>query len=155
MHESFMERACELSEYSIQNNGGPFGAVVVASDGRIIGEGHNKVAIDNDPTQHAEIVAIRDACKNIGAFHLTDCTLYTSCEPCPMCLSAAYWAHISKIVFGNTREDVKDIGFDDAFIYDEIGKSFEERSIPIVQFGSDKAQKEFQLWADKTDKVEY
>jgi len=151
----FMEKACELAEYSIHNNGGPFGAIIVNSNGAIIGMGHNRVAIDNDPTQHAEMVAIRDACKNMGEFHLTGCTLYTSCEPCPMCLSASYWAHISKIVYGNSRKDVKNIGFDDAFIYDEIGKSYEERKIPIVCFGAEIAKKGFQLWVDKKDKVKY
>lgn len=151
----YMKKACELSEYSIRNNGGPFGAVIVNNKGEIIGQGHNRVTIDNDPTQHAEMVAIRDSCKNICDFRLTDCTLYTSCEPCPMCLSASYWAHISRIVYGNTREDAKNIGFDDDFIYEEIGKSYEERKIPIVRDGCEMSQKGFTLWSEKKDKVEY
>jgi len=155
VHEQFMKEACDLADHSVLMGGGPFGCVIVSEQCEILGKGHNQVTIDNDPTQHAEIVAIRNACKNINDFKLSGCTLYTSCEPCSMCLSAIYWARISKIVYGNTRLDAKNIGFDDFFIYDEINKPCEQRQIPMVQDYVEIAKNSFELWANKKDKTEY
>ena len=147
-----MERAIQLSNISL---GGPFGAVVVNKEGIIIGEGHNEVTTNNDPTAHAEIVAIRRACNNTNNFQLDDCVIYTSCEPCPMCLSACYWARISKIYYANTREDAANIGFDDKYIYDEFSKSLEERSIPIIKINDTDAIKTFNNWQNNINKILY
>ena len=147
-----MERAIQLSNISL---GGPFGAVVVNKEGIIIGEGHNEVTTNNDPTAHAEIVAIRRACNNTNNFQLDDCVIYTSCEPCPMCLSACYWARISKIYYANTREDAANIGFDDKYIYDEFSKSLEERSIPIIKINDTGAIKTFNNWQNNINKILY
>lgn len=150
-----MKRAVQLSREKMNANiGGPFGAVVV-KDGKIVGEGWNQVTSTNDPTAHAEVSAIRAACKNLGTFELTGAELYTSCEPCPMCLSAAYWARISKIYFGNTREDAAKHGFDDDFIYREIPKALKDRKIPISALGRDVAYPVFQEWDKKNDKITY
>ena len=150
----FMLRAIELSISSANGTGGPFGCVIVKDD-KIIAEGSNKVTFSNDPTAHAEIVAIREACKKLNTFNLSSCDLYASCEPCPMCLSAIYWSHVDNIFYANTREDAKKISFDDSLIYSEISKKNEDRKIPIKQMLRDEALKAFEIWNKKTDKVEY
>ncbi len=150
-----MKRAIELSRIHMHNGeGGPFGAVIV-KDGQIIGEGWNQVTSTNDPTAHAEVVAIRNACRELKTFDLSGAELYTSCEPCPMCLAATYWARISRIYFGNTREDAARIEFDDDFIYTEIPKKREERKIPMQQMMREEALEVFKEWESKTDKVQY
>ena len=151
---NFMLRAIELSINSANNDGGPFGCVVTKED-KIIAEGSNKVTLSNDPTAHAEVVAIREACKKLNTFNLSGCDLYTSCEPCPMCLSAIYWSHLDNIFYANTRGDAKNIGFDDSFIYSEISKKKEDRKIPIKQMLRKEALKAFELWSKKTDKIKY
>ena len=151
---NFMLRAIELSINSANSTGGPFGCVIV-KDSKIIGEGSNKVTFSNDPTAHAEIVAIREACKKLNTFNLSGCDLYASCEPCPMCLSAIYWAHVDNIYYANTRNDAKKINFDDSLIYSEISKKIEDRKIPIKQMLRDEALKAFEIWGKKTDKIEY
>jgi len=153
--KTLMENACDLATYSVQIGGGPFGAVIVDEQSNIIGKGHNMVTINNDPTAHAEIVAIRDACKNLNNFSLENCTIYTSCEPCPMCLSAIYWSRIKHIYYGNDRRDAQNIGFDDNFIYEEIPKNVENRKIKLEQCNREYAQKSFALWTEKIDKTEY
>ena len=150
----FMLRAIELSISSAKDTGGPFGCVMVKDD-KIIAEGSNKVTFSNDPTAHAEIVAIREACKKLNTFNLSGCDLYASCEPCPMCLSAIYWSHVDNIFYANTREDAKKINFDDSLIYSEISKKNEDRKIPIKQMLRDEALKAFEIWVKKTDKIEY
>jgi tRNA(Arg) A34 adenosine deaminase TadA len=153
--EQFMRRAIAIAQNGIDANaGGPFGAVVV-KDGRIIGEGCNQVTSDNDPTSHAEIIAIRRACQALKSFQLEGCTLYTSCEPCPMCLGAIYWARPEKVYFAGTRDDAADAGFDDEMIYEEIGKSVEDRRLPIVNLLREEAQALFKNWKSKPDKIEY
>tara|TARA_Y100000817_G_scaffold305289_1_gene289224 strand:- start:387 stop:857 length:471 start_codon:yes stop_codon:yes gene_type:complete len=150
----FMLRAIELSIKSANGIGGPFGCVVV-KDNMIVAEGSNKVTFSNDPTAHAEIVAIRDACKKLNTFNLSGCDIYASCEPCPMCLSAIYWSHIDNIYYANTRDDAKKINFDDSMIYSEFSKKIEDRRIPIKQMLREEALKAFDIWDKKTDKVEY
>lgn len=150
-----MQRAIELSEIGMtKGEGGPFGCVIV-KNGEIIGEGYNQVTSTNDPTAHAEIVAIRNACKNLKSFQLIDCEIYTSCEPCPMCLSAIYWARPSKIYYANTKEDAKNIGFDDSFIYDEMILDIDSRKIPMIALNHPTAQEVFKAWANKADKIKY
>ncbi len=151
----FMKRAIELSRINMQSNqGGPFGAVIVR-DGKIVGEGWNKVTSANDPTAHAEVEAIRDACKNLATFELRDCEIYTSCEPCPMCLAAIYWARIDLIFYGNTREDAASIQFDDDFLYQEIIKPMAQRTIPIKPMMREEALAVFKEWVDKLDRTPY
>jgi len=150
----FMNRAIELSINNIKNNGGPFGCVIVHNN-KIIAEGVNRVTSNNDPTAHAEIVAIREACKKLDKFNLQGTQLYTSCEPCPMCLSAMYWAHIDKIFYGNSRNDAAKINFDDKFIYDEFKVKMSHRKIPLVQLSSDYAIKAFKLWEEEENKIRY
>ncbi len=153
--EKFMQEAIELSRTGINNNeGGPFGCVIVKGN-EIVGRGNNKVTSTNDPTAHAEVVAIRDACNNLGTFQLDDCEVYTSCEPCPMCLGAIYWARPKVIYFANNREDAADAGFDDSMIYDEMAATIEQRKIPIKTLGRDEAIKVFNEWKEKTDKTAY
>ena len=153
--EELMTKAVNLSEYGMDNNfGGPFGAVIV-KDGEVIAEGFNNVTSSNDPTAHAEITAIRNACKKLNTFDLSGCELYTSCEPCPMCLAAIYWARIEKIYYANTKEDAANINFDDDFIYQEFAKPKNSRSIPVEQLGREEAIKVFEKWSKKLDKVEY
>ena len=154
MNNKFMIRAIELSIKSVNSGTGPFGAVIV-KDNQIISEGFNKVTLANDPTLHAEIVAIRSACKSLNNFILRGCDLYTTCEPCPMCLSAIYWAHIDKIYYANTRRDAQKIDFSDALIYEELNKTIKERKIPMHQMMRDEALKAFELWEQKEDKVKY
>ena len=153
--KEFMRRAIALAQAGIDRNaGGPFGAIVVR-DGEIIGEGSNQVTSTNDPTAHAEVVAIRNACQNLNSFQLDDCVIYTSCEPCPMCLGAIYWARPKQMFFACTREDAAEIGFDDHFIYDEIELPIEDRHIKSINFLRDEGLKVFENWANKTDKTEY
>ena len=152
--KKFMQRAIELSVENIKNGGGPFGAVIV-KDGKIISEGTNRVTADNDPTAHAEISAIRQAAKKLNIFNLSGCEIYTSCEPCPMCLSAIYWAHLDKIYFGNTKTDAKNIGFDDSFIYDELKLNLTERKITMERLLPEEAILAFEDWENKEDKIEY
>ena len=150
-----MLSAISLSEFGMKNNaGGPFGAVIV-KDGKIIGKGYNQVTSTNDPTAHAEVVAIRDACRNLSTFELVNCEIYTSCEPCPMCLSSIYWARIEKIYYANTRKDAASIGFDDDLIYNEIPKKVDERLIPSARIMGADAFKVFEQWNHKSDKIEY
>ena len=149
-----MERAIELSIQSVKSGGGPFGSVIVKNN-KIISEGMNRVTKSNDPTAHGEIVAIRNACKNLGDFSLKGCELYTSCEPCPLCLSAIYWSRIDKVYYANTRNDAQKINFDDSFIYSEIMKKIEQRKIPMKQQLRDKALEAFRLWQRTENKVKY
>lgn len=152
--EELMRRAIALSVESVRNGGGPFGAVI-AKDGNIIAEGSNRVTIDNDPTAHAEVNTIRKACRQLGSFDLSGCEIYTSCEPCPMCLGAIYWAHLDKIYYANDRKDAATIGFDDDFIYNEIELPPYRRNKPSEVLLRDEAIKAFQMWQNKTDKTEY
>lgn len=153
--EKYMMEAITLSKKAIENNeGGPFGCIVVKDD-QIIGRGNNKVIIENDPTAHAEVIAIRDACKNLGTFQLDGCEIYTSCEPCPMCLGAIYWARPKIVYYANTRDDAASVGFDDSMIYDEIKCDNEERKIPLVNLCRKDAFSVFKNWADKNDKSLY
>lgn len=151
----FMDFAIEYAKEGMhKSKGGPFGAVVV-KDGKIIGKGHNRVATENDPTAHAEVVAIRDACKHIGSYQLTGCILYTTCEPCPMCLGAIYWSRPLKVVFGSTKKDAAETGFDDAFIYEEIDKTMPNRKIPFVQEFRKEALQLFVEWNTLDEKIQY
>ena len=149
-----MNRAIELSIENINKGGGPFGGVVVKNN-KIIAEGSNKVTLTNDPTAHGEIVAIRQACKKLNNFNLRGSELYSTCEPCPMCLSAIYWARIDKIYYANTRADAQKIDFDDSRIYSELLKDITKRKIPMIQIMRNEALKAFELWEKKTDKVKY
>ncbi len=150
----FMEMAIRLSEENVDTGGGPFGAVIV-KDGEVIATGTNRVVPNSDPTAHAEVTAIRNACKKLGKFKLDGCTIYSSCEPCPMCLSALYWAGVERICYGNTKDDAKAIDFDDSFIYDQLELAYEDRSIKCEHFMRDRALSAFQKWENKTDKIEY
>ena len=153
--KEFMREAIRLSFETMRSNtGGPFGCVIV-KDGKIIARGSNRVVSTNDPTAHAEVVAIREACKTLKGFQLTGCELYTSCEPCPMCLSAIYWARPDKVYFGNTKDDAAKINFDDAFIYKEIQTDLSQRKIPIEQLLHDEAIEAFNEWQKKGDKILY
>lgn len=153
--EVFMHEAISLSLKGITSGeGGPFGCVVVKGD-EVIGRGNNKVTSTNDPTAHAEVVAIRDACSNLKTFQLLDCEIYTSCEPCPMCMGAIYWARPKKVFFANTRNDAAAIGFDDSMIYDELNCDHEQRKIPIVQVGREEAIKVFNEWEKIDNKIQY
>ena len=154
MSNKFMKRAIELSIKSVNSGTGPFGAVIVKDD-KIISEGFNTVTLTNDPTSHAEIAAIRVACKSLGNFSLEECDLYTTCEPCPMCLSAIYWARINKIYYANTRSDAQKIDFSDSMIYEELNKTIEDRKISMHQMMREEALKAFDLWDKKKDKVKY
>ena len=156
MKNEFMKRAIELSIESVKSGTGPFGTVIVKGD-KIIAEGSNKVSSSNspDPTAHGEIVAIRNACEKLNNFNLKGSELYSTCEPCPMCLSAIYWARIDKIYYANTREDAQKIDFDDSLIYSEFNKNINERKIPMIQMMRNEALKAFELWDKKKDKVKY
>lgn len=152
--EELMRRAIKLSEQSVRSGGGPFGAVI-AKDGNIIAEGNNRVTLNIDPTAHAEVSAIRNACQQLKTFDLSGCEIYTSCEPCPMCLGAIYWAHIDKIYYGCDRKDARNIGFDDDFIYDEIPLKPEDRKKPSEELLRNEALNAFYLWDNKVDKTKY
>ena len=150
----FMREAIRLADESVQSGGGPFGAVIV-KDGVIVAGSSNRVTVDNDPTAHAEVNAIREACRKLGVFNLKGCTIFSSCEPCPMCLAAIYWAGIDRIYYANTRKDAAAIDFADDFLYDELSLPPEQRSLPMQQMLRDEAIGTFRRWAEKTDKVSY
>ena len=152
--KQFMREAIRLANESVKNGGGPFGAVIV-KDGEIIAGSSNRVTIDNDPTAHAEVNTIREACRRLQTFDLSGCDIYTSCEPCPMCLGAIYWAGITRIYYGNTRVDAAAIDFDDNFIYKEMDTPLSCRTIPIIPMLRDEALESFRLWSAKTDKTPY
>lgn len=153
--EAFLRQAIALSEAKMQaNQGGPFGALVVR-EGKVLGEGWNQVTSSNDPTAHAEVTAIRAACRAIGDFRLSGAVLYTSCEPCPMCLASAYWARVDRIVYANAREDAAAIGFDDAFLYDQLTLPIAGRSLPMTRLLAIEAKLVFDAWVVKPDKIAY
>ena len=155
MDNPFMARAIQLSlDNVLSGKGGPFGAVIV-KNGEILAEGVNRVTAINDPTAHAEVVAIREACAKFRAFELTDCEIYTSCEPCPMCLGAIYWARLARVYFGNLASDASKIGFDDSFIYREIAQVLRKRSIPMVPLMREQALAAFRAWQEKPNKIPY
>ena len=155
VHNPFMARAIQLSLENVRSGrGGPFGAVVV-KDGVIVAEGTNQVTATNDPTAHAEVVAIRHACRKLNSFELKDCELYTSCEPCPMCLGAIYWARLSSVYFGNVAADAALIGFDDSAIYQEFAQPHQHRVIPMIQMMREEALAAFRAWQTKPDKIPY
>ena len=155
MSNPFMARAIQLSiEGACSGRGGPFGAVIVRN-GKVVAEGVNQVTSTHDPTAHAEVLAIRQACEKLGVFELKDCELYTSCEPCPMCLGAIYWARLSRIYFANTHEDAAKIGFDDSFLYSELKQPHSRRRIPTIQMMRKEALAGFRAWAAKPDKIPY
>lgn len=153
-NEELMRRACRLSEESVRRGGGPFGAVI-AKDGVIVAEASNSVTIDSDPTAHAEVNAIRAACHRLRTFSLEGCDIYCSCEPCPMCFGAIYWARLRHIYYANNRKDAAAIGFSDDFIYDEISKPSDQRENPMIELLPDEGKVAFNMWREKTDKTEY
>jgi tRNA(Arg) A34 adenosine deaminase TadA len=153
-NRELMQRAIDLSKASVRNGGGPFGAVI-ARNGEIIAEGSNCVTIDCDPTAHAEVSTIRKAAKKLGTFDLSGCEIFTSCEPCPMCLGAIYWAHLDKIYYANDRKDAAKIGFDDDFIYEELPLKPSERQKPSEILMREEALEAFRMWQEKEDKTEY
>lgn len=154
-HEIFMRAAIEEADAGMRGNrGGPFGCVIVRQ-GKIVARGNNRVTSTNDPTAHAEVTAIREACQALKTFSLEDCELYTSCEPCPMCLAAIYWARIPRVFYGNTRADAAAIGFDDDFIYQQIPLPVEKRAIAMKPLLRDEAQHSFRAWSEKSDRIEY
>ncbi|MDB5002340.1 MAG: tRNA-specific adenosine deaminase [Mucilaginibacter sp.] len=154
-HEKFMRMAIDLSEYNVtEGQGGPFGAVIV-KDGMVVARSANRVVPTNDPTAHAEVSAIRLACQELGTFSLAGCEIYTSCEPCPMCLGAIYWARIDKIYYANTKVDAAAIGFDDHFIYEELDLPMDKRKLPVVQLMRDEALSAFKLWSESESKTDY
>ncbi len=153
-HRQWMQQAIDLANESVARGGGPFGAIIVR-DGEVVARGANSVTLLNDPTAHAEVQAIRAACQKLNTFHLAGCVVYTSCEPCPMCLSALYWAGVERIYFANTRDDAASIGFDDSLIYDQIPLPPTRRRIPAEQLMRQEALTTFRLWQTKEDKVEY
>lgn len=152
--KEFMREAIRLADESVRRGGGPFGAVIV-KDGEVIAGGSNSVTLDNDPTAHAEIGTIREACRKLGTFDLGGCTIYTSCEPCPMCLGAIYWARIGRIFYGNNRKDARAIDFADDFIYEELERPMEKRTVPLIPLLRNEALRSFRLWSEKPDKIEY
>jgi len=155
MQEAFMRQAIALALESIERfNGGPFGAVVVCK-GNIVGQGFNEVTTQNDPTAHAEVVAIRRACQKLGVFQLQGCEIYSSCEPCPMCLGAIYWAHLDKVYFAASQEDAAGAGFDDALLYKQIALSMDQRRLPMVQILQTEAQLPFAQWQKLPNKIQY
>jgi len=155
MDNPFMARAIQLSvDNVLSGRGGPFGAVIV-KNGSIVAEGVNRVTSTNDPTAHAEVVAIREACVKLGSFELHKCEIYTSCEPCPMCLGAIYWARLARIYFGNVAADASKIGFDDSFIYQEFSQALPQRSIPMVPMMREQALEAFRAWQEKPNKIPY
>ena len=155
MNDLFMARAIELATENVRSGqGGPFGSVIV-KDGAILAEAANRVTLTNDPTAHAEVLAIREACRKLGVFELKDCELYSSCEPCPMCLGAIYWARLSRVYFGSLASDASEAGFDDSFIYREIAQPHPERGIPMIQMMREEALAAFRAWREKSDKIRY
>ena len=154
-HENFLRKTINLANESIENGGGPFAAIVVDSTGTIVGVGQNSVTKKNDPTAHAEVEAIRHACQTVNSFQLEDCILYTSCEPCPMCLGAIYWARPSKVYYAATKHDAASVGFDDAFIYEEIQKLYHSRSIPFLSLQIETKNTPFENWTLSKYKIDY
>jgi guanine deaminase len=155
MDQPFMARAIQLATENVgSGRGGPFGAVVV-KDGTIIAEGTNQVPSTNDPTAHAEVIAIRKACRKLGVFQLPDCEIYTSCEPCPMCLGAIYWAHLARVYFAGSAADASTVGFDDSLIYREIAQPYSTRRIPMIQTMREEALAAFRAWKEKPNKIIY
>jgi guanine deaminase len=155
MNNLFMARAIELATENVRSGqGGPFGAVIV-KDGAILAEAANRVTLTNDPTAHAEVLAIREACRKLGLFELKNCELYTSCEPCPMCLGAIYWTRLSRVYFGGLAADASQAGFDDSFIYREIAQPHSDRGIPMIQMMREEALAAFRAWREKSDKIRY
>ncbi|MBP5796697.1 MAG: nucleoside deaminase [Bacteroidales bacterium] len=152
--KAFMREAIRIADESVKNGGGPFGAVIV-KDGEIIAGRSNSVTLNNDPTAHAEVNTIREACQKLGTFDLSDCVIYTSCEPCPMCLGAIYWAKLRRIYYGNTKKDAAAIGFADDFIYKELDKPISRRSLPFIHLLPQEAISSFKLWDENPDKTEY
>lgn len=153
--KKFLEKAIELSRQGMKNGrGGPFGCVIVMGD-EVVGEGSNMVTSSNDPTAHAEVVAIRNACEKLGTYQLSGCEIFTSCEPCPMCLGAIYWARPKRVVYANTRQEAAGIGFDDEFIYDEINAQMMDRKIPFIHLSHPKAIEVFEQWKNWEGKKEY
>lgn len=152
--EAFMREAIKLSAESVRSGGGPFGAVIVR-DGEIIARGENRVTVCNDPTAHAEVSAIREAAARLGTYDLSGCELYSSCEPCPMCLGAIYWARLDKLYYAGTRADAASVGFDDAHIYEELPLEPSQRELPTETLLREEAQRVFEAWAKKADKKEY
>ncbi len=152
--KQFMRAAIRLADESVERGGGPFGAVIV-KDGEIVAGSSNSVTLHNDPTAHAEVETIRQACQRLGTYDLSGCTIYTSCEPCPMCLGAIYWAHIDRIYYGNTRKDARDIDFADDFIYEEFERPLAARRVPIIPLLPEEAITTFKTWKLKTDKTPY
>lgn len=150
----FLKLAIELAKENVKNGGGPFGAVIV-KDGQIIAKGTNRVTSNNDPTAHAEIVAIRQACEKLNDFQLTDCIIYSSCEPCPMCLGAIYWARPKKLVFAANKFDAANAGFDDSLIYDEIHLPYSDRHLETVNLRVDESLQPFELWMSESNKITY
>jgi guanine deaminase len=151
---TFMQRAIALALENVRAGGGPFGAIVV-KDGKVLGEAANRVTSTNDPTAHAEMMAIREACKKLGNFHLRGCEMYSSCEPCPMCLGAIYWARLDRVYFASTAADAAKAGFDDSFIYQEIQKPDAQRKIPMIQLMREESLAAFRAWEQKPDKISY
>lgn len=154
VHEDFMRQAIALAVENVRNGGGPFGAVIV-KDRKVVATGANRVTLDNDPTAHAEVCAIRAACRKLGTFNLEGCVIYTSCEPCPMCLGAIYWAHLDKIYYGANQHDAAAVNFDDSFIYRELELKPADRKKPVENLLHDEALAPFNAWRAKSDKVEY
>ena len=152
--KAFMREAIRLADESVERGGGPFGAVIV-KDGKIVAGSANSVTIDLDPTAHAEVNTIRKACRQLGTFDLSGCVIYTSCEPCPMCLGAIYWARLDRIYYANNRKDAADIDFADNFIYEELDKTLDNRTVPIIPLLRDEALQTFRRWMEKEDKTEY
>ena len=155
IEKELIHRACELASVSVENGGGPFGCVITDENYNIIADGYNQVTQTNDPTAHAEVVTIRNACKILNTYDLSSCKLFSSCEPCPMCLSAIYWAHITDVYYSNTRRDAKNIGFDDEFIYDEISKNNSDRKVKLKKVGSSNSLDSFTSWSQTDNKIPY
>ena len=155
INKELIKIASDLASENIKNGGGPFGCVITDSNYNILSTGVNRVTIENDPTLHAEMVAIKNACKLKNTFNLNGCILYTSCEPCPMCLSAIYWSRIEKVFYGNTRNDAAEIDFDDSFIYDEINKTIEDRKLKMINIENEYSIKSFKEWKDYEKRIEY
>ena len=153
-HTDFLKLAIDLASENVLKGGGPFGALVV-KDNQIIAQTGNSVTLSNDPTAHAEVNAIREACRHLDTFHLEGCTIYASCEPCPMCLSAIYWARIDQVFFAATRDEAAEAGFDDSLIYNEIPKAFSDRLIPFTVLNKEESKTPFLLWKKHSSKVEY
>ncbi len=154
MHLQYMQQAIEMAQKSVSVGGGPFGAVVV-QNGKIVASEHNQVTLTCDPTAHAEVVAIRSACRQLGRFNLSDCQLYTSCFPCPMCIGAIYWAHVGKVWYASTPVDAAQAGFDDQFIYEELALPIGKRQVSLVQLAPPETGNEFVLWRVKLDRIDY